>query len=475
MSHYYDVVVLGPELAGALAGALLARRGFRVLVARTPEEEDDAYAEAGHTLYRMAQPLVGIDAPGWRRVLTELNLTQSLRRRLVPQRPSFQVILPDARLDGDAERASAEIERELPDGREPLDAFFARAETLGKVLDPLLTQDVTLPPDGFWERRELGRIRPHLPPPDGDLLPGASPKTRAFAFAPAALAGDLVPPGPVAFLRQHDQWRRGAFRLPGGRDALRKLIHDRIATHSGEVTSLHIRELALKRGKITGVVTHPRGETLGCGFVIAAMPTARLCALLGDEAPKRLVQSALEVRPAAWRYVQNLVLAAEGLPEGLGDNAFVIGDPVAPLDGPNALALHPLDVGEAGRAGLQVIALARTQDPAALPALGEAVRARLREQVMPFLDRHLVSLHSPHEGDAPRPMEPVYETDEPGPLGVGATAIATGIKGLLLVGRQTLPGLAQEGELAAAWGAARLISLSEKKRDPLKREILISH
>jgi hypothetical protein len=475
VSHYYDVVVLGPELAGALAGALLARRGFRVLVARTPEEEDDSYTEGNHTLYRLAQPLLAIDGPAWRRVLAELNLTQSLRRRLVPQRPSFQVLLPDARLDGDGERAGAEIERELPEAREALEAFFARAETLGKVLDPLLTQDVTLPPDGFWERRELGRIRPHLPPQDGDLLPGVGAQARTFAFAPAALAGDLVPPGPVGLLRQHDQWRRGAFRLPGGRDALLKLIYDRIVTHSGEVTPLTIRELALKRGKIIGVVTHPRGETLGCGFVIAAMSTAKLCNLLGDETPKRLLQASQEVRPAAWRYVQNLVLAAEGLPEGLGDNAFVIGDPAAPLEGTNALALHPLDVGEAGRAGLQVVALAKKEDPAALPALGEAVRARLREQVMPFLDRHLVALHSPHEGDAPRPMEPVYEAEEPGPLGVGATAIATGIKGLLMVGRQTLPGLAQEGELAAAWGAARLISASEKKRDPLKREILISH
>ena len=40
--------------------------------------------------------------------------------------------------------------------------------------------------------------------------------------------------------------------------------------------------------------------------------------------------------------------------------------------------------------------------------------------------------------------------------------------------RQTLPGLGLEGELAAAWGAARLISLVEKKRDPLKRDVLLS-
>src|ERR1051325_4487140 len=100
MSHYYDVVVLGSELSAVLAAGLLSRRGFRVLVVRDPALAD-VYEEGGHELSKRPFPILGIDGPAWRRVLSELNLTQSLRRRLLPQRPSFQVVLPDRRIDGD--------------------------------------------------------------------------------------------------------------------------------------------------------------------------------------------------------------------------------------------------------------------------------------------------------------------------------------------------------------------------------------
>ena len=424
----------------------------------------------------IALPLIGIDGPAWKRILGELNLAQSLRRRLVTQRPPYQIVLPDHRLDGDPDRWADEIERELDGAREPLEAFFQRAETLARALEPMLSQDVTLPPDGFWERRELGRIKPHLPAPTDDLLPGISEGAlaRAYAALPAALSCDLSPPGPVATLRLHDLWRRGAFRIPGGLDALRRLIAERIQTNSGEVTQLSIRELQVKRGRISSVTAQPRGESFGCGFVIAGMTTARLCELLGEAAPRRLQLGARALKPVAWRYVTNLLLSAEGLPEGMGENVFLAGDPTRPLDEDNALALHLADAEEPGRACLQVVALARGTDRDYLAGLAIRVRARLHRTLLPFLDGHLVAADSPHEGEAARPMDPVYEAADPGPLGVGATPIATGIKNLFVVGRQTLPGLGLEGELAAAWGAARLISQVEKKRDPLKRDVLLS-
>jgi phytoene dehydrogenase-like protein len=474
MSHYFDVVVLGPELAGALAAGLLARRGFRVLVARG--ESEDILAPEGYTFCRRPTPILGIDGPAWRRVLHELNLAQSLRRRLLAQRPPFQVVLPEHRLDGDAEHAGAEIERELPGAREAFDGLFARAEALAKVLEPLFAQDVTLPPDGFWERRELARIKPHLPGPQEDLLPSLAPgaDARAFAHAPAALLGDLYPPSPVGVLRLSELLRRGSFRLPGGREALHKLLCERIQTHSGELAEQAIAEIAVRRGRVAGVVTK-RGETIGCGFILAAMTTERLQAWLGeDETPRRLAAAARAVKPVLWRHVSHLVVSAEGIPEGMAENVFVVADPARPLEEDNAFAVHLADTHEAGRAALSVVALARSCEPSYLQALGHKVRARLGDLLVPFLDRHLVAAWVPCESEGQPPPEPVYGADDLGPLGVGATPIATGVRNLYLLGRQTLPGLGTEGELVAAWGAARLISLAEKKRDPLKREILLS-
>ena len=47
MTSFYDVVVLGDELAGAIAAAHLARRGFRVLVVCSPPVERDVILQIG--------------------------------------------------------------------------------------------------------------------------------------------------------------------------------------------------------------------------------------------------------------------------------------------------------------------------------------------------------------------------------------------------------------------------------------------
>src|SRR5262249_1970706 len=199
----------------------------------------------------------------------------------------------------------------------------------------------------------LGRIRPHLPAPSEDLLPGLGAATpgRAVAELPAQLSSDLYPPGPVASLRLCELWRRGAFRLPGGRDGLRKLLDGRCQTHSGEVTQVGVSELSVKRGRVVGVVTQPRGEVLGCGFVVASMPTARLVALLGEQAPRRLSATAQAMPPKAWRFVHNLVLAAEGGPEGLAEHPFIASDLARPPQGEDPPGLHPGEAPQAARAG----------------------------------------------------------------------------------------------------------------------------
>jgi hypothetical protein len=108
---------------------------------------------------------------------------------------------------------------------------------------------------------------------------------------------------------------------------------------------------------------------------------------------------------------------------------------------------------------------------------------------MPYVDRHLLLVHSPHDGIAPEgvdgeraqaaaatAMDPVWKMDPEGnpprPLGFCGLPHATGIKHLLLASRQVLPGLGLEGELAAGWAAARLVLQIERKRDLVKGAVL---
>src|SRR5262249_51584859 len=162
-----------------------------------------------------------------------------------------------------------------------------------RVLEPVLGQDVTFPPDGFWERREISRSDRRVPAPDEDLLPGvpAGHPARAFLALPAALTLPCDPRSlhPPAILRAFDLWRRGVARFEGGDGALRQLFIEKLRTgHAGELRIVVPSALSTKWGKAEGLVVADGGETLGCGHFIWAAPVEGLGDLLGEKPPKRL-------------------------------------------------------------------------------------------------------------------------------------------------------------------------------------------
>ncbi|MGZ3404862.1 MAG: hypothetical protein ACXVAN_00355, partial [Polyangia bacterium] len=191
------------------------------------------------------------------------------------------------------------------------------------------------------------------------------------------------------------------------------------------------------------------------------------------------------IKPSAHRYVVHLVAPLDALPDALGRLAYAVGDLTQPLAGANALTLHLAD-GYGQHAVLSVEVLAPDPSPAALRALRTQVRQQL-DKLLPFVDRHLLLVHSPHDGIAPEgvdgergatpapaplPMEPIWAMPEDRPLGFCGLPHSTGVKHLLLASRQVLPGLGVEGELAAGWAAARLVLQTERKRDLVKGAVL---
>jgi hypothetical protein len=72
---------------------------------------------------------------------------------------------------------------------------------------------------------------------------------------------------------------------------------------------------------------------------------------------------------------------------------------------------------------------------------------------------------------AQEPMVRQIEVDPPGYLGLAGEPIRGPIERTLLVGRSVLPGLGQEGELLAAWGAARLVTRTDRKKERMRRDM----
>jgi len=347
----------------------------------------------------------------------------------------------------------------------------------------VLGQDVTFPPEGFWEKREIARSDARLPTPEEDVLPDlpAGHPARALVKLPAAFscASDPRALTPTAVARSLDLWRRGVARIEGGRDALRQLLLEKLRTqHAGEVQLVDPAGVSQRWGRASGLALADRDETLGFGHLLHAGPIAELGDLFGDKRPKRILQLGKGIVPTAYRFVMNLVVAEAGIPEGISAITLAVWDTTAPLLGDNAIAIHLGDPDDDARVVVSVVANApapgdgQTLDDV-LSALRPRILARV-EELMPFSSEHTLLQHSPHLGQGATPPEPLWTSTLPAALGVGALPYDVGVKGVCTASAQNLPGLGLEGDFAAGWSAAKIVSGSlGKRKDYLKDEVLL--
>jgi len=502
-TNYFDVVVYGSELTGLIAASLLGRRGLRVLLCG--HDLLPATFQAGpYLLAREPGTLPPPDSEPVARVMGELGHSQIIRRRAPQAQPSLQMIFPNHRVEFSAsvESVVAELAREFPEDHATVEPILARLRATSSIIDPLLGSDMTLPPQGFWERRDVSRVQAQLPPSQADLLAPLGPYhlMRAGIAALGALSSGFSPAdlGSLVQARAYDVARRGFHRLASEAD-LRNLFLDKLSTFSGEMRERVVpTELVWRRGSLNGLRVQPRNETIGFGRLIWAGSAASLVALAGSEAPRRLREMASSIRPACFRYTLCLLVRPEALPEGMGARVIAVKDPAKPNLEENAFSIT---VGlppprQPNQIPIWIECLVSASASESLGYLS-VVRARLRDEllrIMPFHDQHLLVIASPHDGlppelgpaarvDAaergrlpgipPTPMAPALSCDLQRVLGLGGASHTTGLKNVYLASNENLPGLGREGQFVSAWGVARLIAEPTQRKASRKREILI--
>lgn len=501
-ANYYDVVILGIRFGSLLAGALLARRGFRVLLLgqgyRPP-----LYETRGMLLPRAPFAFLAAHSPVARRVFSELALQPIFRRNAHATDPSLQVVLPRHRLDIplDEDELHREIGREFPEVGRPVDDFHHLTRQVGAQFDRLLERDLMWPPETFFERREFARATAHQPydrtghgrDPLGELPEDHPFRTVVRAAVGLATSEDPEQANHLATLRLYGSWLQGAVGLDGGHDWLERTLMDRIGTHSGHVRPRDRAErILLKRGAPRAIRLAGSGEEIGCAFVLGGCDLAELMRLLPDRAPfEELFERRGEPQPRFFRFTVNVVMDAEGVPEGMGRNVILVRDPVRPLQGDNVIRLeaHPPD--EEGRRLLCLETLLSRREVEEQPRYMETARERVVAAVaplIPFVGRHVVLVDSPHDGRDVQDMVDRKQLAPPDPwdrgpgampvvhgfpvktaLGLGALPVRTPVKRLLLCNEQVVPGLGQEGAFLAAWSAARVISKTDRKKEWMRR------
>jgi phytoene dehydrogenase-like protein len=506
---HYDVVVLGRSLGALVTAALLARRDFRVLVLGQGQRPA-SYRWGRHVFRRSAFSMLFASSPTFRRVLVELAQTQTFRRHAVALDPMLQLIAHDRRIDlpPDIKLFEREIEREFPEVKRVVDELYVELGRINAVVDAAFERDAVWPPGNFWERRETARLVAGLPharhEPGFDLLgelPSGHPlRTLIGVSVDFAAHVPLAQVPPLAFARLHGSWSRGVHALVRGEDELTEFLLERIEAHGGACRLVdRATRIQVDRRGVTGVLIDGEASFTGAGFVVTDRTGEQLAELShGRGILKRAERDWPAISPARSRFVMSMVLRSEGVPEPLGREVVVVPanerglvlhivrmDPAAEVDAPPEARGESLWVVEAlipfSRGGEPLDGIAREQ-------LLEALRAPF-----PFIDRHIVALDSPNDGrplwsfeggSAPReierinlqgasstaePMAVQWRIDGGSYLALSGEPVRGPIGRTLLVGPTVLPALGQEGELLAAWSAARLVTRADGQRERMRR------
>jgi hypothetical protein len=486
-TNHYDLIVLGADVAGLVAAALVARRGKRVLV--VPHGATDGRYRLGRRAFALdTAPLLHLGCPAVRRVFEELGLWTQIRREQRPLDELTHWVLPAHRLDAlpNASNWLREVEREWPasDVAEAWDHRRRWSEATDELLDELLGSDTALSADGFWGRRFLARVGNQLPAAELDELaplpPGHPLREQARSVEP--WVQHLVPGqlGKAASLRISGLWARGPEDRSGGAAGLRELLVSRVELKSGELKSgLRVAEVLLKRGRVTGISLLGKNDRYGCEHMLIATDPRELVdgPLVGESLPKPLQVSLANVETGARRFVLHIDIDERGL--GPGFEGLAICTPEGGAQGRDGVGLTYLRLAPGPREGQRSICITRIL---AADEPTDGARERIldeldRRGVLPFARRWMTFIHSPHDGreatdgedrrieslgtdTAMRvPMDPLYRLRGAEPsLGVGLLPHSSGIKNLSFASRMTYPGLGLEGEFAAGWAAAGAVA-----------------
>lgn len=468
--QHFDVVVIGREVAGLCAGALLAKSGARVLHLDAPNAPTASYKRGELTLFRR-MPFFGPwdGSPAQKRVLFDLNLISELSRRLLPLEPGLQLALPGQRIDVRREESAltAELERESPGGAEALAPLLARVAGLNEQLDKALDGRLPLPPESWGERRRLKKALAATPIPDAsDLFEGAQDHlfTRVVRCVSPWLSGQApAADAPLSMLRAAGRVRAGFHAMPRGHDELIERLIGVITSFRGASRADTIEDVTTKWRR--GIVSLRLGsaEVIGCEHLIGAEPIDRLMARLPDRLWSRSFRRAAEdLVPTHRIYTLNLGLRADGVPFGMGPFGVCVTEPQRELVEENALVWWHSSASKTLR-GITLAALvpeADSRDRVYWRSLKERILGVL-DGLMPFYRDHLEFVDVPWDdgesadGRTANEMEPVYAAHGKGTLGLTALGHKTPVRNLVLANRQILPALGQEGEFLAGIAAAR--------------------
>ncbi|HEX8702758.1 MAG TPA: NAD(P)-binding protein [Myxococcaceae bacterium] len=485
--HVYDVIVMGSQIGGALAAALLAKRKNRVLLI-DHDGTGTGYEHGGYVLpYAPSVAPALKTMPTVEEAFTELGLTTAVQRAMRPHVPELQLVLPNHRVDlhVDMARRRAELLREFGETAEGLLSALTATSTQYEASDAFFKEQPELPPEGFFEtwglKSKIGKhpgleTHPRLSnnTPPGALLRGLLPFLTYLDEPTSALANTR----PLSQVLQSPQ------RYPGGVDGLRDALVKRLSELGGDVLtrensdSFIVEEISFDGARFAGVKLLRSDVVYRAPFLITATDSGALRRLIKDRKKHRGLLEQLDLSSTkSLLFALNWVVPVESLPRGMGELLLV--DTEDPEIKPLLIQVHPARTPGGKEDESKRVICAGAFVPSTVRELGEehlkVLAKRIDDQLdalMPFTREQRVLSSAPYldagevRGSRLAP-HPLYSFEAEAFLGVTGLKQRTPAKNILLAGREVLPGLGLEGELLAGMRAARLVQEMGKKKNPL--------
>jgi len=488
---YYDVVVVGTELTGLISAALLAKRGYRVLVLGHGSQPN-SFMHEGFKYVRRPWLFSGFEtSQPIKQVFADLSLSLEMHNRPKPLNPFYQVAMPGRRIDVVSKEAiyQRELAREFPGEADRIQQYYRAVHDQNAKLRQILEAPVTFPPSGFMETRNFRRMvlevldqgiaDPMTVFPRGHLF-------RPFALAPLMFSSlcQMHPYSGIQLIRNQTHLGRGLYRIDGGLDALKQVFIEKVKSNCGDYREkVTVDRLITKRGKVREVLLRDRREVIGCDVVVANMDVKRFFNLIPEEEQKqRWHLKILELQPTDVLYTANYALQAQAIPEAMADHVFMIIKPDKPLDGDNLVMLSVDPAGPQPDPAYRVLSVTTRIPMRHIRPTLDNVDAldrkliRYAEQLIPFFHEHVVARASGWlniERRSKKPyvdpslMVPIFSNPLEDTLEASPVTCRTAYKNVLVAGDNLFSGLGFEGAFLGAQTTVRLTSALVSKKSLL--------
>ncbi|MBF0491392.1 MAG: hypothetical protein HQM15_01250 [Deltaproteobacteria bacterium] len=340
---FCDILIVGCELPGLIAGAFLAKRGLSVTVLNTDQD-------VGVQKKNIQPNLIShLDSRLFKTILGRLSISDSELGIVNRYDTPFQVVMPKHRIDVTVQRDAFyhELKREFVHQADAIRSFYSSLDELDISLDDEKLQSLLLPRGPFQHYKLYKYIKAnHLDLTIEDWMQSLNLNQEIACFLQAQIKtlSNLHVEKPFSYLLAKLLANQNTvlFDVKGGIGQLKKIFLNKIEAYSGKVKNdVKIENILIEKQRAKGVKLGGFEGLIACKYLLWNEPSAQIEPWLPKNfLSKWLIRKIQKVKPQYYRFSIQYDVDPDIIPVGMKGNVLLVQDPDKELLAENFLHLH---------------------------------------------------------------------------------------------------------------------------------------